>query len=267
MTRIIKLGISIFFYIFLQMKFLIIKIFKLNSHPRCVILYYHSIYKNEIETFKRHMELIKRKTNVIKSDHFGNLESSILYSIITFDDGFENLIDNAIPTLIINELPFTVFFISNLFGKKPNWDFPTGHRDMNEKIMTTEQMKSIPANLLTVGSHTANHRKLNTLSENELILELDESKRVLEKVAEREVSLIAFPNGEYNNIVVQKSLEYGYKRVFTIEPKFSLQSPDEKVTGRVWVNGYDWFIEFWLKVHGGYCWLNSAFNFKRKLLK
>ena len=69
------------------------------------------------------------------------------------------------------------------------------------------------------------------------------------------------------NVVIQKSFAAGYKRVFTIEPKLALTDNNEKITGRVWVNGNDWYPEFWLKIHGAYSWLNKAFELKSKIIK
>ncbi len=264
MSRIIKFLISFFYFIFIESKRIFAKILKIEITPICVTLYYHSIFANEKDRFKKQMNLIKNKTTVLKSDYFGKLDPWKRYSIITFDDGFENLIENAIPTLNELEIPFTIFFITNYFEKKPKWEMPEGHKDRNEKIMSVLQMKSIPDNLLTIGSHTANHKKLNTLSDDELWKELIDSKQALTKIVNKEITTIAFPNGEYNSSVIAKSFETGYKRVFTIDPDFSLQSPNEKITARVWTNGNDWYPEFWLKVHGGYCWLNSAFELKRK---
>lgn len=264
MTRIIKFLISLIFFVYLKLKQIFMKLFGLNISVQCITLYYHSIYKNEINSFNRQMELLSRKTITIHADYFGKLSKNKLYSIITFDDAFENLITNAVPTLEKYKLPFTIFFITDYFGKTPGWEIPEYHSDKNQKIMSIEQMKQLPQDLLTVGSHTVNHCKLTTLTDSEINFELNESKKRLEEISGKEVSTISFPNGEYNKSILTKSFEAGYKRAFTIEPKFSLTNRDENISGRVWVNGSDWYPEFWLKIHGGYCWLNSFFEFKRK---
>jgi peptidoglycan/xylan/chitin deacetylase (PgdA/CDA1 family) len=235
-------------------------------NPLCVALYYHSIFPKEKESFRKQMDLVIKKSTVIKSDHQAELGDNGLYTIITFDDAFENLILNAVPILEEKNIPFTIFFISDYFGQLPNWEFPEGHSDTEQKIMSVEQMKSLPESLLTIGSHTKSHKKLNKLEERELVEELVGSKKTLEDLSGKEVTILSFPNGEYNDLVIQKSFEAGYERLYTIDPMFSLKEPKEKVTGRVWTNGNDWFPEFWLKLHGGYCWLDSAIRFKNKIL-
>ena len=267
MTRIIKLILSSFYFIWLKIKYFILKFLKIKSEPICVALYYHSIFDNEKEAFKKQMKLISKKCEVIPSDYFGKLEKDKLYSIITFDDGFENLIENAVPSLEKYKLPFTIFFISSYFGKKPEWEFDDYHPDMNEKIMTVEQMNKLPQNLITIGSHSVSHNKLTSYSEEDLVYELAESKKQLEQLSGKKVNVIAFPNGEYNEHVLQESFNAGYKRVFTIEPKLALTDNNERITGRVWANGNDWYPEFWLKIHGAYSWLDKAFELKRKIIK
>jgi len=265
MSRIIKLILSSFYFFLLKIKILVANILGLKSRPICVALYYHSIFENEKIAFTKQMDLISHKCEVIKSNYFGKLNKNKLYSIITFDDGFENLLDNAVPVLEERKLPFTIFFISDYFGKTPEWEFDDYHPDMNEKIMTIEQMNNLPRDLVTIGSHTVSHKMLTLHLEEDLVYELEESKKQLEKLSGREVETIAFPNGEYNNFVVQKSFVAGYKRVFTIEPKLAFTKEDEKLTGRVWVNGNDWYPEFWLKIHGAYSWLDKIFKIKKKI--
>ena len=265
LVRISKLVLSSIYFIYLQIKYLICRFLGIKQKPFCITLYYHSIYQDEVKSFKWQMELLKRNFKVIKSDYFGELKSNKKHVILTFDDGFENLIENAVPILTEKNLPFTIFFITNYFGKKPGWQIPEYHSDKHQKIMTIDQMSSIPKDLLTVGSHTVNHNKLTDLNDEEINFELSESKIILEKLIGENVKTISFPNGEYNNSIVKKCFEIGYKRVFTIEPKFSLRSSNENISGRVWTNADDWHLEFWLKVHGGYCWLNSAFSLKHKI--
>jgi peptidoglycan/xylan/chitin deacetylase (PgdA/CDA1 family) len=209
------------------------------------------------------MELISTKTKVIRSNYIGELNSNGHYSIITFDDGFENVFNNAVPILTQYSLPFTIFFVSDYFGKNADWEFPDDHPEKNERIMTIDQMNDIPRDLLTVGSHTATHKKLTTLKKEEMIEELKNSKLALEKLTGNEINLIAFPNGLHNSHIVKESLYLGYKRVFTIEPKNATMDQNDKVVGRINVSCDDYNIEFWLKIHGAYQWLNWTNKLKR----
>ncbi len=264
MKRIIKLTISSFYFVWMKIQHFIKRMLKIDVQPICVALYYHSIFEKEKLSFEKQMNLISQKCEVIPSDYSDKLDSNKLYSIITFDDGFENLIYNAVPILKKHNFPFTIFFISGYFGKKPEWEFDGYHPDQNERIMTIEQMNNLPPKLITIGSHTVSHNKLTSCIEEDLVYELEESKKQLENLSKQKVETIAFPNGEYNNFIIQKSLAAGYKRVFTIEPKLALKTKDEKVTGRISVNGNDWYPEFWLKIHGAYSWLNTfSFLIKR----
>ena len=173
MSRIIKLILSCFYFIFLKIKLFVASILRLESRPICVALYYHSIFENEKKAFTKQMNLISKKCKVLKSNYFGELEKNRLYSIITFDDGFENLLTNAVPILEEKKLPFTIFFISDYFGKTPEWEFDGYHPDMNEKIMSVEQINNLPGKLVTIGSHTVSHKILTSHLEEALVYELE----------------------------------------------------------------------------------------------
>lgn len=264
MTRVIKFLLSSIYFVLNRIKHYSAKLLGIKSEPICTVLYYHSIFDNEKQAFERQINLIARKCNVVKSDYFGKLEQSKPNIVITFDDGFENLIRNAIPILKKKSLPFTIFFISNYFGKIPDWEFPRNHPDKKEKIMSLDQFYTLPPELLTVGSHTANHKKLTDLSENEIEIEIIESKKYLESISKKSVDVLAFPNGKYDNNIVEKCINSGYKRVFTIEPRAALCTENENITGRVWANGDDWYLEFWLKINGAYNWLDRIHKLKSK---
>lgn len=265
--RLLKLFISFLYYLFNATKRTIYNVLGVKNKPICVTLYYHSIFNEEKGVFKKQTDLISKKSNAIKSDYFGKLESDKLYTILTFDDAFENVFLNAVPILEEKKIPFTIFFISDYFGRKPDWEYPEGNKDMHERIMTIDQAQSLPSSLLTIGSHTKSHKKLTSLNIDDVFSELSDSKAALENIFGQSVNVFSFPNGEYNKEIMNQCLNVGYKRLFTIDPKLSLQKAGERITGRTWANGNDWYPEFWLKVHGGYSWLDSAFKLKRKLLK
>ena len=73
MTRIIKLVISIFYFAYLKLGYLISNLLKLNNNNNCVTLYYHSIFDDEKSKFRKQIELLSKKTITISSDFFGEL--------------------------------------------------------------------------------------------------------------------------------------------------------------------------------------------------
>jgi hypothetical protein len=86
----------------------------------------------------------------------------------------------------------------------------------------------------------------------------------LEKILNREVELLAFPYGKYNQKVLQLSRWAGYKRVFSSLPIFNSYRLDKFITGRIDIFHNDWLIEFRLKLIGAYQWLPIAVFLKSK---
>ena len=73
--------------------------------------------------------------------------------------------------------------------------------------------------LITFGSHTDSHEILVHLPEDKIINELIQSKKKLieEKVVNRDFIPFCFPNGNYNDRIVELITESGYQASVTTE--------------------------------------------------
>jgi peptidoglycan/xylan/chitin deacetylase (PgdA/CDA1 family) len=232
----------------------------------CVILYYHSIPAESRERFAGQMDKVVTLTRPIKVDAVPPLRPGLSYSAVTFDDAFDNVFDNALPELVKRNIPATVFVSPGLLGQPAAW-WPMGARERQEKISTAERLKQLPADLITIGSHTLTHPKLPTLGAAEAERELSLSKAQLEDMLKRKVSIFSFPYGAFDKNLVGLCQNVGYERVFTTLPLLAFREPAEFVTGRVGVEPTDWGFEFYLKLVGAYRWLPYAFSIKRLILR
>jgi peptidoglycan/xylan/chitin deacetylase (PgdA/CDA1 family) len=182
------------------------------------------------------------------------------YVGITFDDGFENLISVALPELQRRNIPSTVFIILDALGNE------FGTPELLEKVMSADQLRSIPQDLVTLGSHTLTHPFLPSLRAEEALEELVESRLQLEKILNRSVTLFSFPFGGFTGELVQLSRQAGYARVFTTLPRLAFTGGEQFAVGRIRADTTDWPLEFRLKIAGAYHWLPWAFAFKRTFL-
>ena len=230
-----------------------------------MILYYHSIPGEYRERFTNQLDKLLHLTRPIPINTVPPLIPGIRYSAITFDDAFKNIVDNALPELIRKNIPATIFVTTGVLGEHATW-WPGDARERHERIATAEDIRQLPKELISVGSHTLSHPKLPSLSQAEAKRELCESRRKLESLLGYPITTFSFPWGAFNRNLVECCREAGYTRVFTTLPFTAFRDPEEFVSGRVAADPTDWPLEFHLKLVGAYRWLPLAFSVKRFIL-
>ena len=121
---------------------------------------------------------------------FKSLES-VLHSprkknaAVTFDDGLADLYTIAYPFLTKMNIPFTAFIVTE-FLDKPGY-------------ITTEQLIEMSRNpLVTIGSHGLSHEIFTNMDNTTKIKELSESKKKLEAIIHKDVSVFAYSHGRYD---------------------------------------------------------------------
>ncbi len=114
---------------------------------------------------------------------------------ITFDDGYRNVHDNAMP--ILSELGFTAtnYFVAHQFDGGNVWDLQKGIPF--SPLMTISEMRAWAKAGNEVGSHTLDHVHLPELSPEEARRQIVESKTVLEQVLGEAVTAFCYPYGDH----------------------------------------------------------------------
>jgi len=266
MKRILFLAISIGFFLGDWLGRLIRLSMGKRMPATAVVLYYHSIPKEKRSAFARQMDELIRWSKPMPADVRRSLPSGARYVAVTFDDGYQNNIDNALPELTQRDIPATFFVVTGALGGTPNWRSYSADLARYEPIMTAEQLGKLPSGLVQIGSHTRTHPMLTQLSEEEARRELSESRRRLSEITNSEVKLFCFPYGAFDDNLITWCREEGYDRVFTTLPHMAFSEADEFVVGRVMSDPDDWPLEFRLKLFGAYRWLPFASSFKRRVL-
>jgi peptidoglycan/xylan/chitin deacetylase (PgdA/CDA1 family) len=243
------------------------KVRRLQGKPipgSLVVLCYHAVPPNQRERFGRQMDLLQRHAKPIMADAEMQPLAGGRYVAVTFDDGYQSSVENALPELRARNIPCTFFVVSHLPGHSPWWSGTDGY-DREDKFITTEQLADLPSDLVIIGSHTMTHPRLSALPEEMAKRELFESRELLQKKVRQKIGLLAFPHGTFNDAILTWCREAGYERVFSIEPTVAVANSMGYVIGRVIVNPTDWEIEFRLKVLGAYQWLPFAYRIKREI--
>jgi peptidoglycan/xylan/chitin deacetylase (PgdA/CDA1 family) len=260
LTRIVKFGISLGVYAASGVGRFVNRLTGQAARSSCVVVYYHSVDAAQRIRFAEQMDQLLSYAKPIATTGTAELEPGTRYAVVTFDDGFRNFYDRALPELVKRGIPATMFVISDAIGKSFG---PEGHP---EEVMSLEQLRSLPENLVTIGSHTMTHPLLPSMNLDEAKREIALSRVKLEAELHRNIVLFSFPYGGFNQKLVEICHEAGYQRVFSTLPYFAFKEPNEFVTGRVRVDPTDWPLEFRLKLAGAYRWLPWAFELKRKVL-
>ncbi len=253
----------------------------LLSGNTLVIINYHRIYGDRLETkfdsgvfgpsvteFDRQMAFLSKHANLLSEDEVVRLARSAeplpkKSALITFDDGYKDNYELAVPVLQKYRVP-AIFFIptDSIENTNIGWwdiiayfikhtgkeaipfngtylklstpeqrekvtrllvthmgttkyeesinfltelsllcevDFPSRNTQAQE-LMNWDQIKEIAnTKLLSIGSHTVSHRVLNTVSDEEELQELQDSRAFLQNKLGHEIKSIAYPVGGYRH--------------------------------------------------------------------
>jgi len=236
-----------------------------TPYTSCIVLYYHSIAPEQRDAFAQQMDIVLRLTKPIDGEHVPTLAAGEHYSVITFDDGFEDVVENAVPELVSRKIHAIVFVTVDGLGKTAYW-WPADAPERSRRIATAEQIQQMPREWIRCGAHTMTHPRLSSVDEAQAKHEICESRRQLESLLEYRIGSFSFPFGDFDENVVRWCREGGYERVFTTQHTKAFDDPQAFMIGRVKVEPTDWRMEFRLKLLGGYVWLPWAIALKRRLL-
>jgi peptidoglycan/xylan/chitin deacetylase (PgdA/CDA1 family) len=150
---------------------------------------------------------------VIANQPDGNPQRRV---VLTFDDGFCDMFEHALPLLRQNRLRSIAFLVSDLLGKTNEWQQKMG--DIVEPLMDVAQVRDWLAAGQQIGSHTKTHSRLTQLSLPDAREEITASKKSLEDRFSVRIDHFCYPFGDWNKAVRDLVSEAGYKTACTTVP-------------------------------------------------
>jgi peptidoglycan/xylan/chitin deacetylase (PgdA/CDA1 family) len=179
------------------------------------VLCYHSVDNDEGEltmspsAFDRQLSYLKNHGH-----YFATLDEIVAYAkgekklprkcvALTFDDGYEDILTQALPILTKYRAPATLFVIEDFETHKKL--FKPGAPMLSDASLA----KLTESGLVTLGHHSISHAMLETLDDAELAREL---------ANERRYAYFAYPGGHYSKRVMKAVEGAGFKAAFTIKP-------------------------------------------------
>ena len=134
---------------------------------------------------------------------------------ITFDDGYQNVYENALP--ILQQLGFssTNFIVTGEISGENVWAQKTG--SLPAKIMSIEQIRDWDAKGQEIGSHTINHiyvaKSQPAVAQQQLI----DSKHTLEDILQKEVPSFCYPYGDQSPQAREWVAQAGYQQAVSTQ--------------------------------------------------
>lgn len=248
---------------------------KINNYQGCRILLYHSISERHHKydymglssfphIFDMHLKYLKEnKYNVISLAEFVSIiknnrnipENSV---VITFDDGYKGI--KTYAEAILNRYGFsaTVFITVDYIGKEKNVD---GYQ-LNEDFMDWEDIRSFKN--IHIGSHGISHRRLNLLNNEEIQKEVRNSKALISKRIQKEISEFSYPHGRFNEAVINSLKNARYVCGCSSINGLNKDTTDPYRLRRVEITAFDDTVyKFKKKLLGCYDWLNFHRSFQK----
>ena len=136
---------------------------------------------------------------------------------LTFDDGFRSVHAQALPILDDLGTPATVYVVSDRVGRDNRW--PGQGKVPSLPLLSWSELAELRDAGFAIGSHTANHVRLDRLPEPEWKRELEDSRAALADGLGTDVRHFAYPYGVYDRRVLRRVGEL-YDTAVTTDMRF-----------------------------------------------
>lgn len=139
--------------------------------------------------------------------------------ILTFDDGYLDTFETALPILRDFNMKAVLFVMGDRHRRKATWD----ENSEEYPLMSDEHIVEARAEGFEIGAHTISHLVLPELPEKELRREVFGSKKKIESVLGEEIISFSYPYGRLNKRVRSVVEESGFRfacGVYTGPPTF-----------------------------------------------
>jgi peptidoglycan/xylan/chitin deacetylase (PgdA/CDA1 family) len=167
--------------------------------------------------------------------------------IITFDDGFQDCSDYAVPILQAHGFTAVFYLVAGLIGQTSQWLLR--ERGLELPLMDWTAVRRLQAAGFQCGAHSMSHSRLTHLSSGACRNELLESRRLLEDYLGYEVRHLAYPHGSFNERVRAIVVETGYLSACSVRIGLSAPDDDPLALPRVPVCGQDSLLDFICRLH------------------
>jgi peptidoglycan/xylan/chitin deacetylase (PgdA/CDA1 family) len=199
---------------------------------------YHSISASELRRFRPFTvqpERFEEQARYIRDEGYSALTISELIRmrdanalpekavVLTFDDGFADFHETALPILVRYRLMATLYVVSGYLGRTSEWLDYADAKSL--RLLSWPQLAEIEKNGIEIGAHTLSHPPLDTLPLGRARDEIVLSKRHLEDRLGVDIKSFAYPYGYYSKSVRDLVVSAGYTSACAV--RYAISPPDD----------------------------------------
>lgn len=133
---------------------------------------------------------------------------------LTFDDGYADFVERAVPLLRRYEFTATVFVLPGRLGGSNEWD-SLGPR---KPLLTEDGIRAAAEAGMEIGSHGLRHTDLTEADDALLATETGRSRELLQDLGVGEVAGFCYPYGTVDARAVEAVRAAGYSYACAIDP-------------------------------------------------
>jgi peptidoglycan/xylan/chitin deacetylase (PgdA/CDA1 family) len=237
-----------------------------------------------LEVFERQMSWVARYRKAVTLDAFlaaaegrGKLPEGAC--LLTFDDGYRDFLDHALPVLERHGLPSVLFAVAaqarepQSMAPHDSWysrldgpaaidtdakrvydrasparksellgDAPVPHHLARDLYLREDELRALAGRGVAIGGHGSVHDWLPSLSDGELEANLGDCLEWVRRLRPYGTPVLAYPHGAVDDRVARAASAAGFRAAFTIEPYDALPAKDVFRLGRWIVPDRDEFV-------------------------
>lgn len=191
---------------------------------RTRILMYHNISNDSLDPWavsqqkfaaqmdwlKKHGYSVLSLSQALMDFHSGKVRRKSI--VLTFDDGYSDFLENAVPILRNHAFPAALFIVAGETGGVSHWR----SLELQRPLLSWDEIREIAKMGHEIGSHGLHHRDLTSLCFKDLEMEINISKELIENSMGVPVNAFSYPWGKSDARVENAVQEAGYDCAVTV---------------------------------------------------
>jgi peptidoglycan/xylan/chitin deacetylase (PgdA/CDA1 family) len=169
---------------------------------------------------------------------------------MTFDDGFADVAEEALPVLERHGFRATMFITTGVTDGRLSFPW---YEERQPRVLGWDEVVALDRQgTLRFEAHTVSHPSLLAVDDSTAADEIGGSRRELEDRLGRPVSAFAYPAGLYGERERRLVAQAGYAAAVSCEPGVNLPSTDPFALRRRQIDARDRLVDFRAKLGGGH---------------